>query len=547
MQTEHLKKTTITSFIVTLLTLTLLIATIPFATADVPSAVMYAPPLTVPVTVDGVWSSGEWADAPQYTMANSTGGNVGYIRVKFNSSHLLVLIDSPWDTTPSSVYYHENVWLAFDTLNNGGTAPQTDDYLVHSSTSWFPSVSWVGNGTAWNQSILINGVSCVQAGDNFGGGVPLGTSPNSATPHRISEMAVPLGYIAPTFLMVGFYAQVDDDSTDPDGEGDLPSTSYSEWSPGAGGSPGWPGGWGSAPCPAPNAWGKLILGVVYAPRLTVPVTVDGVWSSGEWADAPQYTMANSTGGNVGYIRVKFNSSHLLVLIDSPWDTTPSSVYYHENVWLAFDTLNNGGTAPQTDDYLVHSSTSWFPSVSWVGNGTAWNQSILINGVSCVQAGDNFGGGVPLGTSPNSATPHRISEMAVPLAYVGSAGSTVGFYAQVDDDSTDPDGEGDLPSTSYSEWPLAAGGSPGWPGAWGSAPCPAPNAWGKLRLAELGMPLWDVDGNKIVDIVDIVIVALAFGSKPGDDKWDSRADIALEFGLVDIVDIVTVALRFGATY
>jgi hypothetical protein len=62
-----------------------------------------------------------------------------------------------------------------------------------------------------------------------------------------------------------------------------------------------------------------------------------------------------------------------------------------------------------------------------------------------------------------------------------------------------------------------------------------------------MPLWDVDGNKIVDIVDIVIIALAFGSKPGDDNWDSRADIAPEFGLVDIVDIVKVALRFGETY
>ena len=286
--------------------------------------------------------------------------------------------------------------------------------------------------------------------------------------------------------------------------------------------------------------------VMYAPPLTVPVTVDGVWSAGEWADAPQYTMANSTGGNVGYIRAKFNSSHLLVLIDSPWDTTPSTVYYHENVWLAFDTLNDGGIAPQTDDYLVHSSTSWFPAVSWVGNGTAWNQSILINGVSCVQAGDNFGA-VPLGTSPNSATLHRITEMTVPLTYIGPAGTMVGFYVQVDDDSTDPDGTGNLPATSYSEWSPGTGGSPGWPGGWGPAPCPAPNAWGDLRLAELGMPLWDVDGNKIVDIVDIVIVALAFGSKPGDDNWDSRADIALEFGLVDIVDIVTVALHFGETY
>ena len=261
----------------------------------------------------------------------------------------------------------------------------------------------------------------------------------------------------------------------------------------------------------PFATADIPSAVMYAPRLTVSVTVDGVWGSGEWADAPQYTMTNSTGGNVGYIRAKFNSSHLLVLIDSPWDTTPSTVYYHENVWLAFDTLNDGGTAPQIDDYLVHSSTSWFPAVSWVGNGTAWNQSILINGVSSVQAGENFGS-VPLGTSPNSATPHRITEMMVPLTYVCPTIPMVGFYAQVDDDSTDPDGTGDLPSTSYSEWPLAAGGSPGWPGAWGSAPCPAPNAWGKLRLAMLGVPAWDINGDGKVTITDIVIAALRFGEQ-----------------------------------
>jgi hypothetical protein len=297
----------------------------------------------------------------------------------------------------------------------------------------------------------------------------------------------------------------------------------------------------------PSATAQSPGAVIYAPSFTVPVIVDGVWGSGEWSDAPQYVLTNSTGGNVGYIRAKFNSTHLHVIVDSPWDTTNASVYNQENFWLAFDTLNDGGTAPQPDDYLIHSSTSWFPTVSWVGNGTAWNQSILIDGVSCVQAGMKPPPVAPLGTSPNSATPHRITEMAVPLTYVGKVGSTVGFYVLLDDDSTDPDGTGDTPATAYSEWPPGAGGGPGWPDELGSAPCPAPNVWGTLRLAKFGMPEWDIDGNGIVDIVDIVIVALAFGSQTGDDKWDRRADIAAAFGLIDIVDIVKVAIHFGETY
>ncbi|MFQ5999166.1 MAG: CARDB domain-containing protein [Candidatus Bathyarchaeia archaeon] len=55
---------------------------------------------------------------------------------------------------------------------------------------------------------------------------------------------------------------------------------------------------------------------------------------------------------------------------------------------------------------------------------------------------------------------------------------------------------------------------------------------------------DIDGNGEVDIVDVVIVALAFGSKPGDLNWNPEADIKPEWDLIDIVDIVAVAIHFG---
>jgi len=222
---------------------------------------MYAPPQVALTIIDGIWSPGEWADTPQYTMKGPSCQK-GFIRAKFNQTHLLVLIDSPWDTTPSMLYYHENVWLAFDTLNNGGPIPMPDDYLIHASTE-FTQMGWVGypaGGTGnWTMAWLgwAGTFSCVQAGGAFGF-IPLQPSPNSATPHRISELAIPLVLIEYS-PQVGFYAMVDDDSTDPDGTGWLPPTSYAEWPAGSGGTPGWPGGWGSVPTPAPMAWGDLIL------------------------------------------------------------------------------------------------------------------------------------------------------------------------------------------------------------------------------------------------------------------------------------------------
>lgn len=55
---------------------------------------------------------------------------------------------------------------------------------------------------------------------------------------------------------------------------------------------------------------------------------------------------------------------------------------------------------------------------------------------------------------------------------------------------------------------------------------------------------DLNGDGVVDIFDIVIVALAFGSTfSGDPNWNPVADINGD-GIIDIFDIVIVALHFG---
>jgi len=54
---------------------------------------------------------------------------------------------------------------------------------------------------------------------------------------------------------------------------------------------------------------------------------------------------------------------------------------------------------------------------------------------------------------------------------------------------------------------------------------------------------DVDNDGDVDMDDIGIACLAFGTKPGHPRWDPRADITKD-GIVDMDDIGLICLHFG---
>jgi hypothetical protein len=56
---------------------------------------------------------------------------------------------------------------------------------------------------------------------------------------------------------------------------------------------------------------------------------------------------------------------------------------------------------------------------------------------------------------------------------------------------------------------------------------------------------DVNGDGRVDILDMFIVAAAFGSKPGHPRWNSIADLN-EDGRINVMDMVLVAKNFGKT-
>ena len=57
---------------------------------------------------------------------------------------------------------------------------------------------------------------------------------------------------------------------------------------------------------------------------------------------------------------------------------------------------------------------------------------------------------------------------------------------------------------------------------------------------------DLDGNGKVNILDIVKVAIAFGSVPGDPNWNPIADLNKD-NKVNILDIVIIAINFGKTF
>lgn len=54
---------------------------------------------------------------------------------------------------------------------------------------------------------------------------------------------------------------------------------------------------------------------------------------------------------------------------------------------------------------------------------------------------------------------------------------------------------------------------------------------------------DVNSDGAVNIFDLVTVARAFGTKPGDANWDPRADLKRD-GLINIFDVVLVAKNYG---
>ncbi|MDH5462232.1 MAG: hypothetical protein OEX09_08450, partial [Candidatus Bathyarchaeota archaeon] len=68
---------------------------------------------------------------------------------------------------------------------------------------------------------------------------------------------------------------------------------------------------------------------------------------------------------------------------------------------------------------------------------------------------------------------------------------------------------------------------------------------KYALPTWMYPYSDVNYDGNIDIFDIVTTAGAFGTLPGDNSWDIRADVIKSDG-IDIFDIVKIAGVFGTS-
>jgi len=55
----------------------------------------------------------------------------------------------------------------------------------------------------------------------------------------------------------------------------------------------------------------------------------------------------------------------------------------------------------------------------------------------------------------------------------------------------------------------------------------------------------VNGDGIVDIRDLVLVRLAFGSEPGEPDWNPEADLNRD-GIIDIIDATILRSQAGET-
>ncbi len=55
---------------------------------------------------------------------------------------------------------------------------------------------------------------------------------------------------------------------------------------------------------------------------------------------------------------------------------------------------------------------------------------------------------------------------------------------------------------------------------------------------------DIDGNGKVDLVDLILLAHAYGSRLGDPTWNPNADVAAPWGVINLADLVTVAMNYG---
>ncbi|MEM2098445.1 MAG: hypothetical protein QXU99_01680 [Candidatus Bathyarchaeia archaeon] len=125
----------------------------------------------------------EWDDSYKDWLYNGWTPTTSFFRCKWGTSPAICenwLIEFLGDTTNDAGDYWE---ICVDTMQDGGAAPNTDDFKVNWSSAQGVKV-WKGTGSGWTAFTA----AVVGSGGDVYAGTSISASPASSTPHRIVEI-----------------------------------------------------------------------------------------------------------------------------------------------------------------------------------------------------------------------------------------------------------------------------------------------------------------------------------------------------------------------
>jgi len=155
-------------------------------------------------------------------------------------------------------------------------------------------------------------------------------------------------------------------------------------------------------------------------KLDNPVTIDGRWTNEhEWVDAFELSIGFAQGSGEAYFKAKHDNNYLYALIDFVSDVESQEADVGA---VAIDSKNNGGSTPQTDDFVLlgrwNSPTEFANVIAW-GTGTAWGEFMGLTGgfkVACSKNAAN---------DAYSSSSHLIYEFQIPMSELNPTG--IGIY------------------------------------------------------------------------------------------------------------------------
>ncbi len=182
-------------------------------------------------------------------------------------------------------------------------------------------------------------------------------------------------------------------------------------------------------------------------------TIDGTMGAGEWSDAAAVDLAAIPGNTLpAFLLVKNDATYLYAAYDAVGDTT---VDPGDSASVAFDTDHDLFPTPGREDQFFWGGFAANGEEHWVSDGFSWfvEDSPFNTGLPNHAGLDSAYG---FGTSDNSGTAHRIYELRIPLALLGTLpGDAIGFLGA----SQPFPGVVDFSAFAYSTWPDLLFGPP----------------------------------------------------------------------------------------